>query len=199
MGAELNIPFSKKIKASVAPEVRFANGESQLDEFLIDANARLRVSRLFEPQLSYRFYRFYDYPGRFFTGNRFSVGIRSSVKIERFRLVNLLRYQHQLINRYDYGYTIEVRRALRERLRLSYNIRRTKLEPYVQAEIAYDFTKGRNYEFYRFRLRAGFDYPIPKRSSLEVFFQLQDKLNTSNPLRTYTLGIYYNFDLVRNI
>lgn len=193
-GAELQLPFTKAFRVTFSPELRLTD-EKRIDDFILEAEAQLRIHKLLQPTISYRYYRFYDDPGEYFNGQRLGAGINSSVELGRFKLTNRIYYFHRLINRYGYGYSIETRRELREGIKITYNIRRTKLEPFVQAEIYYDISPDRNHEFSRVRIRTGLEYPFSKRSSIDLFFQMQDKLNTSNPLRTYTIGIFYNYKL----
>jgi len=193
-GAELQFPFSKAFRVTFSPELRLTD-EKKIDDFILEAEAQLRIHKLLQPTFSYRYYRFYDDPGEYFNGQRLGAGISSSVELGRFKLTNRLYYFHRLVNRYGYGYSIETRRELREGIKITYNIRGTKLEPFVQAEIYYDISPNRNHEFSKIRIRTGLEYPFSKRSSIDLFFQVQDKLNTSNPLRTYTVGIFYNYKL----
>lgn len=193
-GSEIQIPFSKAFRVTCAPELRLTD-QMKVDEMILEVEAQLRLHKLFKPVLSYRYSRFYDDPGEYFNGQRIGIGMNSATEISRFKLTNRLYYFHRLINRYDYGYSIETRREIREGIKIAYNIKQTKLEPFVQTEIYYDLSPNRNHEFSKIRFRAGMGYPFSKRSSLDLFFQVQDKLNTKNPLRTYTLGIYYNFSL----
>lgn len=193
-GAELQLPFSKAFRVTLLPELRLTN-EGRIDDFIIEAEAQLRIHKLLQPIISYRYYRFYDDPGEYFNGQRLGAGINSSVELGRFKLSNRIYFFQRLINRYGYGYSIETRRELRQGIKIAYNIRRTKLEPFVQAMIYYDISPDRDHEFSRVRIRTGLEYPFSKRSSIDLFFQIQDKLNTSNPLRTYTIGIFYNYKL----
>jgi len=191
-GAELQLPFSKAFRVTLSPELRLTN-EMKVDEYILEAEAQLRIHKLFQPTVSYRFYRFYDDPGEYFNGQRLGIGVNSLVELGRFKVTNRIYYFHRIINRYGYGYSIETRREIREGLKLTYNIPKTKLEPFIQAEIYYDISPNRNHEFSKIRVRTGLEYPFNKRSSMDIFFQIQDKLNTNNPLRTYTIGIFYNY------
>ncbi|MEW5845348.1 MAG: DUF2490 domain-containing protein [Bacteroidota bacterium] len=193
-GAELQLPFSKAFRVTLSPELRLTD-EKRIDDFILEADAQLRIHKLLQPTISYRYYRFYDDPGEYFNGQRLGLGVNSSAEFGRFKLTNRLYYFHRLINRYGYGYSIETRREIREGLKLSYNIPRSKLEPFVQTEIYFDLSPDRNHEFSKIRVRTGLGYPFNKRSSIDLFFQVQDKLNTNNPLRTYTIGVFYNYKL----
>jgi len=193
-GAELQIPYSKAFSVTFSPELRLTD-KKRIDDFILEAEAQLRIHKILRPTISYRYYRFYDDPGEYFNGQRLGAGINSSVELGRLKMTNRLFYFHRLITRYAYGYSIETRREFREGIKITYNIRRTKLKPFVQAEIYYDLSPNRNYEFSKIRVRTGLEYPLNKRSSIVLFFQIQDKLNTSNPLRTYTVGIFYNYKL----
>lgn len=196
-GVELQAPLSKKVEVTLSPEVRFTDQSQKVDDILFEADARIRWFKLFQPEFSYRFSRSYDDPGQYFNGNRLSAGVRSVVDVGRFRFSNRIQYMHSLTNKYSLGYSIETRRYIREGLKISYNIRKSKLEPFVQAEIYYDLSPDRNHEFSRIRYRAGFELPVSKRSTIDIYFLLQDKLNTKNPLRTYAIGVFYTYTLPR--
>lgn len=196
-GVKFQAPISNKVQVALSPEIRLTNQSHKVDDILLEADARIRWFKLFQPEFSFRIFRSYDDPGHYFNGNRVSIGIRSVLDVGRFRFSNRFQYMHSLTNKYSFGYSIETQRHLREGLKITYNIRKSKIEPFIQAEIFYDLSPERNHEFFRIRYRAGLELPVSKRSSFDIFFQLQDKLNTKNPLRTYALGVFYSFALPR--
>ncbi|WP_288020079.1 DUF2490 domain-containing protein [Tenuifilum sp.] len=193
-GANANLSLSKKVDVSFSPEIRLIDDMS-IDKLILETDAKIKFHKLFQLGISYRYYRFHDDPGEYFNAHRLGINVRTNIGLGRFKLSNRFYYFHRLINRYNYGYSIETQREFREGIKLSYNIKGSKIEPFIQSEIYFDVSPNETKEFSKIRFRTGIEYPLNKKSSIDLFFQLQDKLNTNNPLRTYTLGVYYNFDI----
>lgn len=192
-GVELRKPLTRSLSVSVSPEFRFTNSPLRLDDFLLEAEIRFRIYRWLQLEGGYRYSRFYDdeFNDRF-KRHRHSAGIRSRFYVARFGFTYRFQYQHSTIYWYDYGYSVESKDNLRNRLQVSYNIPRTKIEPFVMGEIYYDISSGKQHEFNRFRFRVGVSYPFNKRNEIEVFGQYQDKLNAKDPMTTYAVGVFYS-------
>ncbi|MGE0078879.1 MAG: DUF2490 domain-containing protein [Bacteroidales bacterium] len=199
MGVDLSKPLTKSLSVNISPELRCENSPFRMQDFILEASFRLKLISWVQFEGGYRYSRFYekDFDDRF-NDSRYFAGIRSKIDFGRFSLVNRGHNQRSLIYWYEDGYSVEVMDNLRNRVHLNYNIPRTKLEPFIQGELYYDISSGKQSEFNRIRLRAGASYPLNKRGQVEVFWQYQEKLNANNLEDSYVLGVFYSYKFKRS-
>ena len=86
---------------------------------------------------------------------------------------NRLRYQYQ-----------EENFTLRDKVSLSYNIRKTPLEPFTTFELFF-----KDSEFKKWRFTLGASYPFLKEFDIDVYYRLQQSFNTNNPKQLHILGL----------
>lgn len=107
------------------------------------------------------------------------------------------RFQITLRNRFQREWIVNInpKDFFRERLKLSYNIRKFPLDPYIAGEAWYRFSNIEN-QFEELRADFGMQWNITNRSELELFYRGIREVNENNPQRTYVLGIEftYSFD-----
>lgn len=193
-GVEVTKPLSNSLSVSVVPELRMTSSPLRVDDMLLEANIAFKPLKWLQLVGGYRYSRFYesDFDDRF-NGHRYSIAVQPKLELGRFTFSYRGQYQHSMIYWYDMGYSIETKDNFRNRLQISYNIPKTKIEPFVMGELYYDLTSAKQNEFNRLRARAGVTYPLNKRNEIEVFCQYQTKLNSNTPETSYVLGIFYSF------
>jgi hypothetical protein len=89
---------------------------------------------------------------------------------------------------------------LRFRLKLSYNLPKTKLTPHIATEFFYHFNDQIIYtptevravhRFNKYRLRAGLSYPLNKQHELSMFYMVEPEIESFD--RDYVLSLGYSF------
>lgn len=193
-GVEVVKPLSNSLSVSVAPELRMTSSPFRVDDMLLEANIAFKPLKWMQIVVGYRYSRFYesDFDDRF-NGHRYSIAIRPKFQLGRFSFAYRGQYQRSMIYWYDLGYSIENKDNFRNRLQISYNVPKTKVEPFMMGELYYDLTSGKQREFNRLRVRVGVSYPFNKRNEVEVFGQYQTKLNAKTYETSYVLGVFYSF------
>jgi hypothetical protein len=93
---------------------------------------------------------------------------------------------------------------IRTRVKLSYNLPKTKLKPHVAAEfflhlndqLIYTSTSVTgNHRFNKYRLRLGLEYPINKRHELNLYYIVEPEFES--PDTHFILGLGYNYEIKR--
>ena len=74
---------------------------------------------------------------------------------------------------------------------MSYNVRKTPFEPFIQFEYFLNFKE----EFEKLRYTLGFSYPLHKKVNTNIFYRIQQELNESNPENLYILGSSFSYKL----
>ena len=83
---------------------------------------------------------------------------------------------------------------LRERLKLSYDIRNCPVEPFISCEVFYRFNTDEN-EFRKTWTDFGMEWNINKKNAVELFLRLSRELNVKNPLHSKIVGLEFHHNL----
>ena len=123
----------------------------------------------------------------------FSVGYRyannwdEAIQISNsHRFYTDLSYKNKLIKRLDYsirnrwqtqGDIYAYKMTLRQKVSLSYNIRKTKLTPNIATEYFFNLDDGLN----KLRSTATLSYPITKKLDFDFSYRMQQEFYANNP------------------
>ena len=167
LSVSLDQGFRARENASL-PDVTFSNLSLKYD-----------LIKKWSIAIGYRYITDFDLSQNTSTSHRIYTDINYRKKKKRWLMKNRLRYQYQ-----------EEIFTLRDKVSLSYNIRKTPLEPFTNFEL---FLKGSNFKKWRYTL--GVSYPFLKEFDIDAYYRLQQSFNTNNPkqLHILGLGIEYKF------
>ena len=167
LSVSLDQGFRARENASL-PDVTFSNLSLKYD-----------LIKKWSVAIGYRYITDFDLSQNTSTSQRIYTDINYRKKKKRWLMKNRLRYQYQ-----------EEIFTLRDKVSLSYNIRKTPLEPFINFEL---FLKGSNFKKWRYTLGAS--YPFLKEFDIDAYYRLQQSFNTNNPkqLHILGLGIEYKF------
>jgi long-subunit fatty acid transport protein len=108
----------------------------------------------------------------------FDIRLKTSLQYGFDELTNLyLSYNQKLINRNS--------------ITIGYNWYGTKLKPEVGAEFYYHINSAQGGVINQVRLKAGVNYKINKRSSIDLYYLFDNEMNVSYPVDSHVLGITY--------
>lgn len=174
----VELEFSKKIvrnlKVEFNPELRLFN-DFKIDAYILEGGLSYKVHDYLTVAGYYRYENTNDYkPNRdvyvWEPSNRFAFDARTGFDINRFAVSIRLRYT----NGAEIDNPEEERLSfLRYRTKVDYDIKGSKIIPYVSAEAFHDLKS--NY-FDKMRYTGGVAYPLNKDNELSLFYRLQDYL-----------------------
>lgn len=127
----------------------------------------------------------------------FDAAFRKNI-IERLRLSYRIRYQLQY-EKYE-----SVKKVIRNKIQLTYNIPKMPLNPYVAAELYYQFNNMIVYsdnevityhEFNNYRLQLGVEWKISTKSTMNLYYIKEKEFNVANPDISNIIGVGYVFQL----
>ena len=189
-----SIGLSKKInkhwKISLDQEFRFTKDASQFDIYFADLGLDYKFNKHFSLGANYRFYQNKNTNGVFQTEHRWSTDFQYKHKISRFAIAYRLRFQ----NKDEDLFTNESGNNLynlRNKLSVDYNIKNFKLDPYFNMELFRRFENGEDSYFNKIRWTLGIEYPITKKSDIELFYRIDNELNQDYAKDTYIIGLGY--------
>ncbi|MBN4049717.1 DUF2490 domain-containing protein [Bacteroidales bacterium AH-315-N07] len=194
-GLNAEIKISNNLRASVEQQVRLIDNISSFDKTFTDLGFTIRFSRNLRLSANYRY--IFENIGLNNQRVYFSLLFRKRI-LDRTRLSYRIRYQNQ------FDKLLNENRYLRNKLRLNYNIRKSKLDPYLAVELYYHFNNYIVYkneevlvyhEFNKYRIQFGWNINLRNNRSMDIFYIYQKEFNVNNPEIDNIFGIIYNFRL----
>lgn len=199
-GYGLTVGGEKKIvkgmKVSAEAEIRTQNGLPDLERWTFDLGLSYRLASWLKSDVGYSFINRYHTSKLTSKGNtingywgprhRYYGGLTGQMEVGRWKLSLRERYQYtysplQYVPKYRADgkrLTDEVEgpnhdHILRSRLAASYNIRRSKFEPFANIELLSDLSAGLSTDQIRYTI--GTDYKLNKREVLTLQWRYKDR------------------------
>ena len=184
-----SIRISKKIykrtNISVKEGFRFRENSSLISKNFTDLKISHRIKKTdFEVSVGYRFSNDFDLDFSFENKHRYYSDFSSRYKYKRFKISFRDRVQYQ-------GNRSGFSTLFRQKVDVSYNVRKTPFEPFLQ----FEFFMNMNEEFEKLRYTIGFSQPIFKDLNADFFYRIQQTLNTDNPENMFILGTSLSYKL----
>jgi hypothetical protein len=177
----LELEFSKKVirnlKIEFNPELRLF-GDFKMDTYVLEGGLSYKLHKYLTVAGYYRYENQWDYKNS--TGaykgqvssKRIAFDAKSQFDLSRFGFQFRLRYT----NGADFDQTTDDKASyFRYRAKIDYDIKGSKLVPYISVEAFHDLNL-KNVDKVRYTL--GGAYPINKNDELSLFYRLQDYSET---------------------
>jgi hypothetical protein len=171
--------LNKDFSLSLDQGFRARENASLLDVTFSNLSLKYDLIKKWSVAIGYRYITDFDLSQNTSTSHRIYTDINYRKKKKRWLMKNRLRYQYQ-----------EENFTLRDKVSLSYNIRKTPLEPFTAFELFF-----KDSEFKKWRYTLGASYPFLKEFDIDAYYRIQQSFNTNNPkqLHILGLGIEYKF------
>ena len=184
-----SIKISKKIykrtNFSVKEGIRFRENSSLISKNFTDVKISHRIKKTdFEVSVGYRFSNDFNLDFTSESKHRYYVDWSLRFKDKRFKISLRDRVQYQ-------GNSSGFSTLFRQKLDVSYNVRKTPFEPFLQ----FEFFINMNEEFEKLRYTIGFSQPIFKDLNADLFYRIQQTLNTDNPENMFIIGTKLSYKL----
>ena len=184
--------INKKFRLNTEFGIRSRENSELLKQYYYEIGGKYKVNKRVNFGLKYRYIDYYFQSKT--SAQRINIDlVYSFKKWGRTRLSIRERYQYKWLFNQLPSYYNEIN--LRSRLFLTYDIRKSKIEPFFSIE----HYLGLNGEMLglstRLRWTFGADIPINKWSGLSASYRIQQQLNKSNPIRAYVFMISYKVNL----
>ncbi|WP_075602446.1 DUF2490 domain-containing protein [Saccharicrinis aurantiacus] len=200
--------FNNKLSLNLNQQFRFDENSSRLYEYFTRIKADYEIFNNLYLGAGYRFIKTGNSDKGFSTEYRFNTDITYKQKIDRIRLSYRLRYQ----NRTNAKNKDLSNKKYRFRLKLDYNIKNWKYDPFFASEIFYakkdynesyiDEVKDYNTisDFQKIRFQVGTTKKTGKVGVVKIFYMLEYQFadyqaSYGNAITTNNIGINYTFKL----
>ena len=171
--------FNKDLSVSLDQAFRFRENASLADVSFSNLSLKYDLIKKWSVAIGYRYIIDFDLSQNTSISHRIYTDINYSKKQKRWRIKNRFRYQYQ-----DENFT------LRDKIFLSYNIKKTPLEPFTNFELFF-----KDSEFKKWRYTLGVSHPFLKEFDIDAFYRLQESFNTNNPKQLHILGLRMEYKL----
>ncbi len=192
----VELEFSKKIiknlKIEFNPELRLLPG-FDMDTYILEGGLSYKLNKYLTVAGFYRYENDYKYKKK--TGeyqyqvasNRVAFDVKSGFDLNRFDFQLRLRYT----NGADFDQTTDDKASyFRYRAKLDYDIKGSKLAPYLSAEAFHDLILK---EVDKIRYTGGLAYPINKSNELSLFYRIQDYSGVKESIQIIGIGYRLKF------
>lgn len=189
----VELEFSKKIvknlKVEFNPELRLFSG-FEMDAYILEGGLSYKLHKYLTIAGYYRFENEYNYREKreiyeWEPASRLAFDAKSGFELKRFDFQFRLRYT----NGTDFDDTTDDKASyFRYRAKVDYDIKGSKLAPFVSVEAFHDLIlKGID----KTRYTGGLAFPINKSNELSLFYRLQD-YSEAGKSSTNIIGIGYS-------
>jgi hypothetical protein len=194
ISATVTYDLPKKFNFNLTEEARLRNiSGSLLNQMHTDFELGYKVHKRVDVACIYRFAQKREDNHYFYSRHRFTAQASYDNKYKRLEYTYRARYQYQT-KRYKEDIFDEIPdQYLRNRLKLTYNIRKTKVEPYLSYEIFSPLNRYKEQVIDEFRIGLGARIPINKRNRLDAGLLYNYEMDNS-PVSAWIITIGYRFE-----
>ena len=169
----ISYDLNNDLSVSLDQGLRFRENASLPDVTFSNLSLKYDLIKKWSVAIGYRYITDFDLSQNTSTIHRIYTDVNYRKKKKRWLMKNRLRHQFQ-----------EENFTLRDKVSLSYNIRKTPLEPFTAFELFF-----KDSEFKKWRFTLGASYPFLKEFDIDVYYRLQQSFNTNNPKQLHILGL----------
>ena len=172
----LSKKMNKSFRADIKYGARFRENASLLSTQFIDFKVKYKENKSWSFAIGYRSISDYTISNNLILKNRFYADAYFSKKLKRYFFSLRNRVLTQLSNNVS-------KEVVRQKYKLAYNIKKTKLSPSISIELFYSLE---NY-FYKTRNSFELAYPINKKIDFSLVYKIENEFNVVDP---FTLFIF---------
>ena len=179
----VNDKVTYKTDINVKHGLRFRENSSLLSKSYSDIRLKYKYNKRVSLGLGYRDINEWNKQLGREQERRYYSDLYLRHKLDRFVFSVRNRYQKQ-------GSTSLYNYFFRQKLSITYNIRKNKLAPLLAGEYFYSEQKQIN----KLRYTLGFSYPIFKDLDFDIAYRIQQQLNIENPETLFILSVKLSYD-----
>lgn len=177
ISATVLFDLPKKFNVSITEESRLRNLSGiLLNQTHTELEVQYKGLKNIDLACIYRFAQKREDNQYFYSRHRFNTEASYENDIKRFGFSYRLRYQYQTKQFKEDAFDEIPDHHIRNRVKFTYNIRRTKLEPYIFTELFNPLNRYEEQFFDEYRIGGGIRFPLNKKNRLN-------------------LGLFYNYEI----
>ena len=170
--------FKKKIDKSFSTDfkygLRYRENASIVSNQFFDVRLKYRQNKRWSYAIGYRSILDYTMSSDIENKSRLYFDAYYSKKIKRY----FVDVRNRILNQSNFSSSKQV---FRQKFKLSYNIRKTKLEPSIAIEMFYDLDDA----FYKIRNTLALSYTLHKKIDFSLGLKTENQFNANQPITLY--------------
>ncbi|MFC2097343.1 DUF2490 domain-containing protein [Bacteroidota bacterium] len=194
-GIRLNYDISEKLNLSFEEEIRFFENFSRLDKYYSEIGLSYEINKNVEIGAFYRYSSIKNPYINYSHYHRFHTEIILKSEFKRYSFSFRSRFQSKYTDPYVSDNGMIPKDYSRNKLAVSYNIRKLPLTPYASYELFYQLNNPDGNVFDKSWMTIGVKYRFKNRDRLSIYYRLSQDHNINNPLNLNILGIGYNIKI----
>jgi len=196
--SSLNFDFkaNKRLSFNLEQQIRLKENSSEIDVYFTELSTNYEFNKHVYAGVGLRFIRKNDNTGKiqgYENHGRVNFDLGYKTGFDRFDIGTRLRFQSKNEWDSDKEEGDFSNNHLRFKTSLAYNIRKSKIDPEISAEIFRHYQEDEESEFNKYRLTLGAKYRHKRYGKMGVFYRLEKEINTDEPKLTHILGLKYTY------
>lgn len=204
---EIKVIQDFRLRSSVTVEKKFFNeltirGEgafelekdmSQFGKYYLETGATYNFFNFLEANLDYRhIWNRKSFSNEFKQANRYALHLQASKKIDRLKLYYRVRYQTLDDDFQLFELNEPAKNILRNRIKLKYNLKGTRLSPKISSELYLHV----NDDFNPLKIKTliGGEYALKKLGEISVYYKNERELRSTVPYTFSSIDV--NFKII---
>jgi hypothetical protein len=193
-GVQIEKDLGKRFEVELEFANRLEDNLNQRDETFADASISYRISD-WAAGFGYRFTNNYDPERDYSLSHRYIWQIRYRPDWNRFSFDYRIRFQSQYFNIRSSEHGKIPDNYIRNRLKVSYNIKKSDFEPTISYEYFYRLNQMGSDRFERRRLTLSMEYEINKDNTIGLAWIYHENFNVTNPVKRYIISLEYKLEI----
>jgi hypothetical protein len=194
--AGLEYKLNDKLNLSFSEGLRMRENTTRLNSLYSELGLEYKIVKGIKTSLSYRSMQRLEKENYFSYRHRFAWDVNCKYTNGRFTL----GYRHRLQTGVRKYYTSKLGKIpawnYRHRFQVKYEYNK-RIEPFISAEVNFQLYDARQMMFNnaanRLRYQLGTDIKLNAKSSISIYYMIQDEFNTEKETDQYILGIEYSY------
>jgi hypothetical protein len=185
--------FLKNWNAGFENTYRWIEDASRLDEIDFDFSLGYKAFRFMNLSAGYRFRIDMKKQEGYNKKHRYNFDVSFRHRFGRFTPTYRIRYQNMDDDYIPFEDINQEKHILRNRLLMNYDIRKSKLTPFIYLEVYGQIEE--NYPFgMRLKTSFGCKYRFEKAGAVKAAYRIDRELNADNPYTYYNLELGYVYE-----
>jgi hypothetical protein len=191
----LDKTLSDRWKFSIEEELRLKENCSQVNSYFTDLGVAYKYNKHFSVGVYYRYIRESEKELYFSSTQRFYTDLSFKYKFRRFDFTFRSRFQASRFERFFSENPKPPQEYNRNKISVSYNIRKLPLSPYISSEMFCQLNNRAGNEIDKWRHTAGIEYKVSRQAEVSVYFMIQRQVHVNDPVTSYIPGFVFSYSL----
>jgi len=194
MEISLRKKVSKKIGLKLTEEVRMFENISEVGSFLTEISGEYKLNKYADLEAGYRFTNKRQLDDSYSKRHRYFVSASAKHKFSNLESSIRIKYLSQYADIHSSEDGFVPKNYLRAKAGFKYDLNK-KYSPFITGEMFVHVNNPEGWLFDNYRLTAGFEYEINKRSQVELRYLFNREIQVSDPWTLYVVSLSFSYKL----